>query len=190
MKDDDSLTCVADHPLEDLLARLERERLEADRRYNDALTAVDRAIQQVPDIAISEASGDDGQLPLVAQRSHILPGGPPPADASLKGRLRGFIWRLVGPPLEAQQQFNAALVDHLNRNVGAQKLARDAANQRLDQIKGELEALGRFESLLVQYLQTITPYVDTRDRRWSGPELWERLGLAEQRLSTLKRDLD
>src|SRR6185503_8583159 len=30
--------------IEDLLARLERERLEADRLYNEALTAVDHAI--------------------------------------------------------------------------------------------------------------------------------------------------
>ena len=34
--------------IEDLLARLERERLEADRLYNVALTAVDRALQTVP----------------------------------------------------------------------------------------------------------------------------------------------
>ena len=38
----------ADQPLEDLLARLERERLEADRLYNEALTAVDGAIQEAP----------------------------------------------------------------------------------------------------------------------------------------------
>ena len=34
-----------DQPLDDLAARLERERLDADRRYNDALTALDEAIR-------------------------------------------------------------------------------------------------------------------------------------------------
>ena len=47
----------------------------------------------------------------------ILPGGPPPIDRSLKGRLRGFIWRLTGPPIDAQQLFNGEIVDHINRNV-------------------------------------------------------------------------
>lgn len=32
-------------PIDDLAARLERERLDADKRYNDALTALDQAIQ-------------------------------------------------------------------------------------------------------------------------------------------------
>jgi hypothetical protein len=39
---------VPEPPLEDLLARLERERLEADRLYNDALTVVDRAVRDAP----------------------------------------------------------------------------------------------------------------------------------------------
>jgi len=37
-----------DQSIEDLLARLERERLDADRLYNEALTAVDRALQTAP----------------------------------------------------------------------------------------------------------------------------------------------
>ena len=36
------------HTIEDLLARLERERLAADRLYNAALTAVDHALQAPP----------------------------------------------------------------------------------------------------------------------------------------------
>src|SRR5436190_2111358 len=81
--------------VEDLVARLERERSEADRLYNEALTAVDRAIQ----------------------------------------------------------------------------------------------SLVRFESLLVQYLQTITTYIDTRDRTLGSSDVRERLAIAEQRLIALKRDV-
>lgn len=37
-------TTPPDQPIDDLAARLERERLDADRQYNDALTALDRAV--------------------------------------------------------------------------------------------------------------------------------------------------
>ena len=36
--------------LADRLARLERERLDADARYNDALTALDQALGQLPEL--------------------------------------------------------------------------------------------------------------------------------------------
>jgi 2-polyprenyl-3-methyl-5-hydroxy-6-metoxy-1,4-benzoquinol methylase len=180
---------VADFPIEDLLTRLERERQAADRRYNDALTALDRAIQRAPALPVPGAAYDDSLVARLAQESSILPDGAPPPDASLKGRLRDFIWRLVGPPLEAQQRFNSALVEHASRNLEAQRRAHETAGRLLDDVRREFDRLASFESLLVQYLQTITPYIDSSDRRWGGAELWERLGLAEQRLSALKREL-
>lgn len=181
---------MAEHPLEDLLARLERERLEADRLYNEALTAVDRAIQQAPDLNPPEPAYDESLLPRLEQEATVLSGGPPSVDRSLKGRLREFVWRLVAPPFDRQQRFNQAVVDHLKRNAGAQRQAREGAARLLERVRHEFDALIRFESLLVQYLQTVTMYVDTKDRRWGGRELWERLGLAEQRLLALKRDVD
>jgi len=42
--------------------RLERERAEADRRYNDALTAFDRAVQSVADSAAGATRDDAGRL--------------------------------------------------------------------------------------------------------------------------------
>ena len=58
---------------------------------------------------------DAARLADVNAAWNILPGPPPAIDGSFKGRLRGLVWRLVGPALETQQRFNAALVDHLNR---------------------------------------------------------------------------
>src|SRR6185503_13129457 len=104
---------ASDQPLEDLLARLDRERLDADRLYNEALTAVDRAIQFAPALPAPPRPYDATRLPEINGVWDILPSGPPRIDWSLKGRLRGFIWRLIGPPLETQKQFNAAVVDHL-----------------------------------------------------------------------------
>jgi 2-polyprenyl-3-methyl-5-hydroxy-6-metoxy-1,4-benzoquinol methylase len=181
---------VPEHPLEDLLARLERERLEADRLYNDALTVVDRAVRDAPSLPDPPRRYDDGRVTPINLAWQILADGPPRIDRSLKGRLRGFIWRLVGPPLEAQQRFNAELVDHINRNVAAHQEAQQATARLLDVARREFEALARFESLLVQYLQTITIYVDTKDRRTGASELRERLELAEQRILALKRELD
>src|SRR5262249_995729 len=106
-------------PVEDLIARLERERVNADRSYNDPLTAVDRAIPVLPSLPDVPPAFDSSRLADLNRLWNPLPDGPPATDRSLKGRLRAFIWRLVGPPLESQSRLNAALVDHINRNVAA-----------------------------------------------------------------------
>ena len=181
---------VTEQPLDDLVARLERERLEADRLYNDALTAVDRAIQQPPRLPDTPGRHDDDRVTPLNAAWDILPGGPPPVDRSIKGRLREFVWRHLGPPLEAQRRFNAAIVDHINRNAAADLETQQAVEILLDVARREFDALVRFESLLVQYLQTITIYVDTKDRSAGGHELRERVALAEQRVLGLKREME
>src|SRR4051812_1184008 len=116
--------------LADLFARLDRERLSADRQYNDALTALDRAYQD------RQARGALPGLPTLHDNSQaeplnrgwkIVAGNEPAVDRSVKGRLRGFVWRVIGPALDAQQRFNALLVDHLNRNAAALDRAEQAA---------------------------------------------------------------
>jgi 2-polyprenyl-3-methyl-5-hydroxy-6-metoxy-1,4-benzoquinol methylase len=182
---------VADEQtIEDLLARLERERLAADRLYNDALTAVDRAIQRVPPLPDGPAPYDTSRLETLNRTWNLLPDGAPAVDASLKGRLRAFVWRMVGPSLETQKQFNAALVDHLNRNVAAHEQASRATSALIQAIGRELEALVRFESLLIQSLQTITVYVDSKDRSLGGSDIRQRLALTEQRVLALKRTIE
>lgn len=173
--------------IDDLLARLERERLDADRLYNDALTAVDRAIQTLPRLPAPPAAYDASRLGDVNAAWNILPDGPPAFDGSIKGRLGRLIWRLVGPAVEQQQRFNAALVDHLNRNVRAHEEAARSVTAILEALTRELGALVRFESLLVQFLQTNTVYVDSKDRSLGGAELRDRLALTEHRLLALKR---
>ena len=77
--------------LEETLARLARERDEADRAYNDALTALDRAIaSSVTEFPHPPPQYDDSQLPAVNAAWDTLPQGEPAIDGSLKGRLRGF----------------------------------------------------------------------------------------------------
>lgn len=150
--------------LERLLEHLEQERRKADQLYNDALTAVDQARQSVPGLPPAPAPYDRSVLSALNDSWNVLPEGAPAADRSLKGRLRGFIWRLVGPPLERQQQFNAALVDHLNRNATVHEQSLHATTLTLQAVREALDGLVHFQARLMQFLQTITLYVDTRNR--------------------------
>lgn len=174
---------------EDLFERLDRERQAADRRYNDALTALDRALQARPELPSPPVFHDVTQVERLNQGWKILPEAGPAIDRSLRGRLRGFIWRVLAPTLEAQQRFNAALVDHVNRNMSAHEEAARAATALVDAARRELEAVVRFEWLLLQLLQTVTAYVDTKDRSAGGPELRDRVGLIQQRLAMVEREL-
>lgn len=178
---------MTDERLEDLLTRLETERREADALYNDALTALDHTLQRAPDVPPTPKPYDDAKLGAANKVWNILPSGPPKVDGSLKGRLRGFVWRLVGRPLETQKHFNAALIDHLNRNVAAHREAEGATAALLEVVRQQLEGLVRFEEHLLRYLQTITLYVDTKDRAIAGQAQTLNAGLNALADDWLKR---
>ena len=154
--------------LVDRLARLEREREDADRQYNERLTGLDQALLKRPEFPHPPPSYDDAQITPLNQAWNILPEGEPPIDGSLKGRLRGFIWRLIGPPLLTQKAFNAALVDHMNRNVAAHREAERAIATTIELIRQQTEVQVHFQAALITLLQSLTLYVDTRDRRVGG----------------------
>ena len=174
---------------EDLFERLDRERQAADRQYNDALTSLDRALTGRPELPTPPVFHDVALVEHLNQAWQILPTAGPAADRSLKGRLRGFVWRVLGPTLDAQQRFNAALVDHVNRNVATADEAARAAAALVEATRRELEAVVRFEWVLLQFLQTVTAYVDTKDRSAGGPELRDRVNLIQQRLAMVEREL-
>jgi SAM-dependent methyltransferase len=181
---------VTSEPLDDLLARLDRERQAADRIYNAALTALDRALSAPLVLPGAPAPADRTRLGVLNERWNILPAGAPPIARSLKGRLTGFIWRLIGPAIQAQVEFNSSVVDHLNRSADASDRRVEAAMRLREVLQAELQALARFQSLLLQYLQTVTAYVDTKDRSLGATEFRARLTLAEQRLAAMKREVD
>jgi 2-polyprenyl-3-methyl-5-hydroxy-6-metoxy-1,4-benzoquinol methylase len=173
----------------DLFQRLERERQAADRRYNEALTALDRAFEPRPQLPPAPVLEDATQLERLNAGWRILPETGPVFDGSLKGRLRGFIWRLWSPTFDAQQRFNAAVVEHINDTAAAHQQASQAAAALVEAARREIEAVVRFEWLLLQFLQTITAYVDTKDRREGGAELREQFSLMQQRLVMLEREM-
>ena len=182
-------------PLDDTLRRLKRERDEADRRYNDALTALDRALPAVREWPSPPPAVDDSQLPRLNDGWHIL--APPAAAGGWRGRLAGFIWRTVAPSLQRQLNFNAAVVDHLNRDAAGARATHQHTDETIVRLRDELARLAEFHGRLIQYLQQVTAYVDTRDRDAAGGALvlnaslsglaenvdkrWESLRVRDQR---------
>jgi hypothetical protein len=145
--------------------RLKTERDAADRAYNDALTRLDRAIQKLPaDFPHPPPAPDE--LQIAALNSLWKIDAPPPSG--IRGRLASYIQRAVAPLIEQQQAFNSAVVDHVNRSVAVDRQTREAVASTLIVLHDQLAELVRFQSLLIMFLQQITPYVDTRDREVAG----------------------
>jgi O-antigen chain-terminating methyltransferase len=149
---------------EDDIERRRVERDAADRAYNDALTALDQALPTRPELPHPPLAYDESQLPVLNDRWGILSANPVNDLRGWRRRLALLVWGLVGPAFERQQAFNATIVDHLNRNVDVHRATRAAIEATLGAVRGELEALETFHTKLILYLQTITSFVDTKDR--------------------------
>jgi SAM-dependent methyltransferase len=152
------------------LTRLKAEREEADRRYNDALTLLDRSVlQALPELPQPPRPLDESQVTPLNERWEIVPRDPIAGTTGWRRRLAGFVWRLVAPVFERQQAFNGALVDHVNRNVQMYRETHEAIERLGGVMAGQLSALARFQTHLILYLQQVTGYVDTRDRAIVAP---------------------
>ena len=150
----------------DDLAQLAAERGAADRDYNEALTRLDHAIQRLStDIPHPPPVPDEHQITRLNTLWKI---DVPPAPRGLRGRLVAAVRGFVAPLFEQQQAFNSAVVDHVNRNVPVERETRASIESTLTVLRDQLDELARFQSLLVMFLQQITPYVDTRDRDVAG----------------------
>lgn len=149
------------------LARLKQARHDADRRYNEALTALDAAIQALPDLPARPPSPDETQITPLNERWDITR-AMPPAPGGWRGRIAGIVLALVKPALDQQQAFNSSVVDHLNRNTAYQRAVPEAVGATLDILRQHIDLVLRFESRLIVFLQQLTPYVDTKDYEFSG----------------------
>jgi SAM-dependent methyltransferase len=149
------------------LARLKHDRHEADRRYNEALTALDAAIGALPPLPQRPPTPDEAQITPLNERWEItrvlaaVPGG-------WRGRLARLALNVVQPALEQQQAFNSALVDHVNRNVAAARALPAVLGVVSDVVRQQADHLTAFESRLVVFLQQLTPFVDTKDYEFHG----------------------
>jgi O-antigen chain-terminating methyltransferase len=155
---------MSDEPGRSLLNRLLAERTEAHRRYNEALTAVDRAIQSLPEWPEPPPPYDEQKLPAINDAWAILGAGVPERPAGLSGAMFDSVWAALEPVFEQQMAFNASLVEHLNRNAAAHREAHAAVARALPALRDSFTALVTFESVLVQFLQQITPLADAHYR--------------------------
>ena len=137
----------------DDLARLRQEREAADRAYNDALTALDAALQRLRDLPAAPPPFDDARMAELNEKWAILNGSP-----------GGFFGAPRRYQLERQQVFNAAVVDHLNRQANVQRATTQTVVDLTAVMREELGKLVHFQAKLIQYAQQITAFVDTKDR--------------------------
>jgi SAM-dependent methyltransferase len=152
---------------EEDLDRLARQREQSDSRYDEALTTLDRAFFVIPEFPHPPPPPDETQVTPLNARWEILRARP--ADRpGWRGRLARFVWGLVEPVATEQQAFNALVVDHINRNIHAQRETAKSIDTTIVLLKEQLSALFTFHSMLLQYLQRITPFVNSKDYEFAA----------------------
>jgi SAM-dependent methyltransferase len=174
---------------EDDLRRLKAEREAADRRYNEALSELDRAVQTVPPFPHPPPGPDETQVTPLNTGWDI--DAARPSLSGWRSRFASLVWRLIDPVLARQQGFNAALVDHINRNVAAQRQVSKSIETTIASLREQTERLAHFESRLIVFLQQITPYVDTKDYevRGLGQRIVEDVAAAHAETDRVVREL-
>ncbi|MBI3490559.1 MAG: hypothetical protein HY047_01990 [Acidobacteria bacterium] len=149
-------------PSPDDLAAIKAERDAAERAYNDTLTRLDRALQVFPaDFPFPPPAPDEHQVTSLNTLWKIDRAA---TTEGWRGRLGTVVSRLMAPLFRRQEAFNAAVVDHLNRQLGFAHDTRRSIAATRDMLAELLELQRR----LLEFLQQITPYVDTRDRDVAG----------------------
>src|SRR5687767_12828165 len=143
--------------------RLKRERDEADRLYNEALTKLDQSIQRPRAYPAPPPPFDEFQITPLNERWELLSLKPDEGRGWLK-RLRAHAWTMVAPLFERQQAFNSALVDHINRNIAMHRDTNRAVEAMISAVRDDHRRFIDYQTLLILYAQQITPYVDTKDR--------------------------
>ena len=181
------------------LSRLTRERKTADQLYNTALTALDRAIQALPEVPPDPPVLGTTQLDAAAGLLSDVP-APPAAGGGMSGWARRLVWSIIGPVVTRQDNINRTLINQLTAAAEAERQAAQSLSATVTLLRDECDALRTFQSALVVWAQQITPYVDTKDREVTGlirrvnenpVRLLERtVGLVQQRQVAMKRELE
>lgn len=142
---------------------LERQRQQADGRYNEALTAVDRAVARTPQFPAPPDASDStpSDLAALAQATAPLPAKVPWWPG---GRWLRTAWQRLSLILGRQQTFNEHVARALTQASAKERASRRALVDTLDAVRGGFATLQEFQTALVVFLQQITPFVETKDR--------------------------
>jgi len=177
-------------------SRLIAERAAADRRYNEKLTAVDAAVRPAAAVPPGPAAPGPRDLSILEQVSAVVPSEPPKSRGLWRTAMRRIAWEVIGPILQRQQAFNTAIVEQLKQDAkadrGALAAVAGAVATNATILRDELEALATFESQLTQYLQQVTPFVDTKMRvlEQAMEELRMSAAAAQRASSAVRREID
>jgi SAM-dependent methyltransferase len=117
------------------LDKLERQRRDADQRYNDALTAFDAALVHAAPPATAGLVADSAV---------------PPVPDGWRGWSVRAVQQWLSPWIDRQHAFNARTAETIEALV-----ARD---------RERTAAFERFQAALIAFLQQITAFVETNDR--------------------------
>ena len=147
---------------EEELARLRRQREQSDGGYDESLTALDQALWTPPGFPHPPPAPDETQVTPLNTRWEILRARPA-MPGGWRGRLARVVWSMVEPLFAEQQAFNSALVDHMNRNIQPQREVVKSIDSTITTLSQQIEQLCAFHSSLLQYLQRITPFVNSKD---------------------------
>jgi hypothetical protein len=120
----------------DELDKLDRQRRDADQRYNEALTAFDASLVRI----------GSGEAPRLTVDSSV-----PSIPAGWRGRSLRIVAAWLMPWIDRQHAFNAQ---------AAEAIAALNARER-----ERADAFERFQSALIRFLQQMTAFVETKDRQ-------------------------
>lgn len=166
--------------LEEDLARFRRLREDSDTKYDETLTALDRAVWTPPEFPNAPPFPDETQVTPLNSHWEILRAKPALAGG-WRGRVARLVWSLVEPLFAEQQAFNSVLVDHLNRNIQPQREVAKSIESSIATLRQQVELLCTFQSVLMQYLQRLTPFINAKDYEFDA--------LAHRRFEDLRADL-
>ena len=153
---------------EDELAQLKRNREEADQKYNEALTKLDQSLARPPELPHSPPPFDDAQISPLNKHWQIVPDDDPSQGGGWRARIAGVVWTFIGPILQKQERFNALLVDHINRNVSHAEETQKATSTIITLVNSHIDEVAAFQSRLIQFVQHLTPFIDTKLYESSG----------------------
>jgi SAM-dependent methyltransferase len=156
------------------LDRLARERAEADRRYNDALTTLDRAVARPPDVAAPPPAPEPSAAAL-APLADVIAGFPPRLSRWKGGKFVNTLYKHLAPLFDRQQAFNARVAREIAAAEERGRVARQALDAGTAALRDHFAAFERFETALMMFLQQITAFVETKDREIAA-SLDARLG--------------
>ena len=118
-----------------------------------------------------------------------------PAGAGLKARLASSARRLLGRVLSRQQEFNAAVVEHINRNIALGLEAHHASANTIEWMAGTIDGYRDARDEVERHLEALLARErrnDTAVRALAAQheELRSALSVVQQAAHNLKREIE